>query len=535
MFHSLGFPKLGRVALTVALTARMCAADETSSRPIAAVLPDLTHLAKWHDSNGDTADPFWANDDHLYHFICDGRGFGTQPRNLCFNKLTGTDLASLKGELVNAMDDYGKNGASEKDGANWKATGQECIDGTFYAFVGRNKYGNHSKDSLLRQTSVNSSLIKSTDRGLTWTRSARENYEAPMWPGPRFGAPGFIHYGRNGGNVTRDGADRWVYALSNNGFWNGGDDLILARVRRTDLPKLNATDWQYFTGGDGLPDTAWTSDLAKAAPVVNRPAKLGSTAPVFVPALNRYLLVSWYVTPALKGWFSPESVVYEFFEAPHPWGPWTMTGGSFDDRFLGGGHMYGPTLCAKYQEHVEGGRASDGLSGLAALAGAGGGVKVELFTSGCPFQDAPGGLYKMWRIPLILRTQPLPAVAAEVNDSDPAVKFSKEWQVVAQKNSHDFQGDVHYTRSLGATAEFTFTGTGVEVLAQRYSDSAEIEVSIDGRPHGTVKLALANFPRLVQTPVFRAEGLPAGEHRLKVEVKSKGTVSLDGFRVLNIL
>ena len=532
MFHSLEFPKLVRIALAVALTARMCAADETS-KPIVAVLPDLTHVAKWHDSNGDTADPFWADDDQLYHFICDGRGFGTQPRNLCFNKLTGTDLASLKGELVNAMDDYGKNGASEKDGANWKATGQECIDGTFYAFVARNKYGNRSKDPLLRQTSVNSSLIKSTDRGLTWTRSARENYEAPMWPGPRFGAPGFIHYGRNGGNVKRDGADRWVYALSNNGFWNGGDDLILARVRRADLPKLNAADWQYFMGGDGLADKAWTDDLAKASPVLNHPAKLGWTAPVFVPALNRYLLVSWYVTPTLKAWFSPESVVYEFFEAPCPWGPWTKIGGSFDDRFLGGCHMYGPNLCAKYQERVEGGRASDGFNGLAALAGAGGGVKVELFTSGCPFPDAPGGLYKMWRIPLILRTQPLPAVASEVNDSDSAVKFSKEWQVVAQKNSRDFHGDVHYTRSSGATAEFTFTGAGVEVLAQRYSDSAEIEVSIDGRPHGTVNLALANFPRLVQTPVFRAEGLPVGEHRLKIEVKSKGTVSVDGFRVLN--
>lgn len=63
------------------------------------------------------------------------------------------------------------------------------------------------------------------------------------WPGKRFGAPFFIHYGRNGGQVAQDGADRFVYALSNNGFWNGGDDYILARVPRDRIAALNAADW----------------------------------------------------------------------------------------------------------------------------------------------------------------------------------------------------------------------------------------------------------------------------------------------------
>jgi len=128
---------------------------QTNSTAIMAVEPDLSDIAKWNDSNGDTADPFWADDDNLYHFMCDGRGFGTRSRNLSFNKLTGKDLLSLKGELVNSMDEYGTNGASmngtaKNDGANWKVTGQECIDGVFYAFVARNQYGNHSKDPLLR-------------------------------------------------------------------------------------------------------------------------------------------------------------------------------------------------------------------------------------------------------------------------------------------------------------------------------------------------------------------------------------------------
>ena len=199
--------------------------------PITAVVADLHHLQKWNDGNGDTADLFWADDDQLYHFNCDGRGFGRQPRNLCLNKLSGPDLEHLKGALVNAMDEYGKAGAAAgSDGSNWKICGQECIDGVFYGFVARNQYGDKSKDALLRQTSTDSSLIKSTDHGLTWRRGAKENYAAPMWPGRRFGAPGFVHYGRDGGAVAWDQADQYVYAVSNNGFWNGGDDLILARV-----------------------------------------------------------------------------------------------------------------------------------------------------------------------------------------------------------------------------------------------------------------------------------------------------------------
>ena len=356
------------------------------STPIIAVVPELSQLQKWNDMHGDSADPFWADDDNLYHFTCDGRGFGTQPMNLCLNKLTGPDLLHLKGELVNPMDEYGRSNETGADGATWKVCGQECVDGVFYAFVARNIYGHLSKDPLMRQTSFNSSMIKSHDRGLTWTRNAKANYESPMWPGGRFGAPGFIHCGRNGGQVARDQADQFVYAISNNGFWNGGDNMILARVRRADMPNLNAADWKCFVGGDELSESSWSTDLAQASPVLSLPGKLGWTSPVFIPVLNRYLLVAWYVTPTLQKWFEPEEVVYEFFDAEHPWGPWTFVS-SFNDRFLAQGHMYGPNLCAKHQE-----RNGDD-------------VNISLFNSGCPFADEPSGLYKNWRIPLVLKTK----------------------------------------------------------------------------------------------------------------------------------
>jgi hypothetical protein len=244
---------------------------------------DLDNIHKWDDSNGDTWDPFWADDDRLYAFNCDGRGFGKKNENLAFNCFDGASIATLAGTQINPMIEYGPGGQQGTDNATWKACGQECIDGVFYAFVSRNVYGKESNDPLMRQTAFNSSLIKSLDRGRTWTRSAEENYAKPMWPGPRFAAPFFVHYGKNGGDLAVDGAKDFVYAVSTNGFWNDGDTLILGRVARKSLSALNAVDWEYFTGGNGAEAKSWSKKIQSASPLLNRPHKCGQTPICYVP------------------------------------------------------------------------------------------------------------------------------------------------------------------------------------------------------------------------------------------------------------
>jgi len=498
-----------------------CTDAASGDSPITSVIPDLNDLRKWDAMQGDTADPFWADDDNLYHFTCDGRGFGKESHNFCLNKLTGPDLDHLEGSIVNEMSDYGKADQTGSDGATWKVTGQECIDGAFYAFVVRNVYGNKSKDPKTRQTSFDASLIKSTDHGQSWTRSEKENYDTPMWRGSRFGAPGFIHYGKNGGRVSHDHAGQYVYAISNNGFWNGGDDLILGRVARSDLPRLQASDWSYYSGGDGNSDISWSKDLTKAVKILERPAKLGWTAPVFIPALNRYLLVSWYVTPVLKRWFSPDRVIYDFFEAEHPWGPWTLVS-SLDDSFLiKDQHMYGPCLCAKYQEATR-----DGIT-------------VQLFTSGCPFKDEKTGLYKNWCIPLTVSTSP-PPHSETVNDDAPSIHYSGDWKYAAprsyipkaerqESNIHDINDDVHYSTRAGDSAQIDFEGSGIRILSEKFHDLGTMEVFLDGKSKGKVSLKQDDFPRLSKIPVYSVQGLPAGKHNLRVVNEGNEPVVLDAF------
>jgi hypothetical protein len=361
-----------------------------AATPVTEVFMDTNHICKSDDSHGDTWDPFWADDGNLYTFNCDGRGFGRVAQNLAFNGLTGDAPEKLSGRVISTMDAYGKSHQRNPDGSTWKALGQECIDGVFYCFVSRQTYGSASQDAWLRQTSGNASLIKSTDRGLTWARSAAENYEHPMWPGGRFGAPYFIHYGQNGGSLTNDAAEKFVYAISNNGFWDDGDDYVLGRVPRNKIAGLNPADWTYYGGGDGRDAKNWSGGLSNAVPIFSAPKRCGTTAPCFVPALGIYLMADWFTPGKLKKWFKPDEIDYAFYQAEHPWGPWKFIN-SCDDKFLGGSnHMYGPNLCAKFQKQT------------------GNGAEIWLFNSGCHFKNDPG-LYKFWGLPLILRTAP-PAI-----------------------------------------------------------------------------------------------------------------------------
>jgi len=468
--------------------------DRAAAHRLTEVQLDLDRLRKWDDSNGDTWDPFWADDGNLYAFHCDGRGFGKLPRNLAFDRLSGDSVETLAGSIVNSMDEYGKAGQKESDNATWKACGQECIDGVFYAFVSRNTYGSDSGDYWLRQTAVNSSLIKSTDRGRTWTRSAADNYAHPMWPGPHFGAPFFVHYGQNGGQVKQDDAQRWVYALSTSGFWNDGDSYTLGRVERSRISALNPTDWTYYRGGDGLAASSWTSDPGGSHPVFEARVHCGQSGPCFISALGLYLMVVWYNPDRMVKWFEPAEMRYEFYQAPHPWGPWSFVSG-YSDRFLAAGHMYGPSLCAKFQRAVAGD------------------VHVTMFTAGCPFEDQPSGLYKAWSIPLILKTAP-PPQAARIAAGDPRIVYSGAWGETA-----------------AAAAELAFTGIGVDVIADKQSGFGALDIFVDGTLVHTALLAVTNLPHLSGVTVFRSAVLKSGAHRIRVAAKSAAPVVLDAFQV----
>ncbi|HOX06537.1 MAG TPA: hypothetical protein PK280_09060 [Planctomycetota bacterium] len=299
------------------------------------------------NSKGDTWDACWADDGDIYVTSDDSYGFGGQPtRNLHFNALRGDSPESLRGETVNLMDEYGRMSERGPDGCMWKANGTTCVDGALYTFVSRHEAAAFTdparRDDSKLQSAANSSLIVSTDHGRSWRRSARENYDAPMFPGRRFGSPFFIKYGRDGRGEAH-GADRYVYALANNGFWENGDDMILARVPRARIARLDPRDWQFLSGPDGLDDSAWAAEAGRARPVVESPGKCSMTGAQYIAPLGRYLMIQWHYTRG-SGHAAADETAWIYYEAPAPWGPWREFGGQL---FPGTGY-YNPCIDAKF-------------------------------------------------------------------------------------------------------------------------------------------------------------------------------------------
>jgi hypothetical protein len=304
-------------------------------------------------SSGDTWDLAWTRDGLIYSPSNDSGGFhGAANGNILFNQIIGDDPTKLDGKTVNPMADYGHGGQHGPDGCTWKSSGCIELDGVLYWLVARHKYGEESGDYDKRQPARDSSFIKSTDGGKTWTRSAQENYDHPMFPGSRFATPYFVQYGQDGSETNADGSDKYVYALSNNGFWDNGDYVILGRVLRTKMPNLNAADWQFYTEGDGAADSSWTSNLRDATAVLAHPDRLGMTRAVYLPKPQCYLMIGWYY-PAGGGKLQdsdthtgPAHVTtnWDFYVASHPWGPWRLAG---SHTWTPQGY-YCPGVCPKF-------------------------------------------------------------------------------------------------------------------------------------------------------------------------------------------
>ena len=311
-------------------------------------------------NKGDTWDLAWTRQGSLYTPSDDTGGFNAGSGNIMFNRISGEDPTKLDGRTVNVMAEYGPECAKLADGCTWKSSGCIALDGVFYWLVARHFYGHDlgdRGDREKRQVVHGSTFIKSVDRGKTWTPSAQQNYDHPMFPRSRFAAPYFIQYGQDGHEAWADKSDQYVYALSNNGFWDNGDFMILGRVLRSKMPNLSAADWQFYMKGDGAGDSAWSSNVYDGQAVLCNPDHLGMTRAVYLPKHQCYLMIGWYY-PAGGGALEMSDGLpqpahaktnWDFYVAAHPWGPWHVVG---SHTFTPEGY-YSPGICPKFNSADE--------------------------------------------------------------------------------------------------------------------------------------------------------------------------------------
>ncbi|WP_437573842.1 sugar-binding protein [Sorangium sp. So ce887] len=119
----------------------------------------------------------------------------------------------------------------------------------------------------------------------------------------------------------------------------------------------------------------------------------------------------------------------------------------------------------------------------------------------------------------------------EMNDlaSPPAPKlvYGGAWAHENGKSMYNYQRSLSTSRGTGATLEYTFTGTGLDILGPN-NGSAKLEVTVDGQVVNPSASTLAS-KELYQT--FSLRGLGHGAHTVQVKVLG-GTLVVDAVAVV---
>jgi hypothetical protein len=282
------------------------------------------------------------------------------------------------------MTEYGGWSEVLEDGATWKASGLTCVDGVLYLSVSRHFILMRAPFPI--QESWDSSIVKSLDRGKTWSPAPRLG--KPMFPGKTMANPFFVEYGRDG-HAGPDGSEVYVYAVSNDGSWNNGNSMSIGRVRRDRISRLEASDWEFFAGFEPSGRPAWKPRHDTASFMFWAPGRTSMTGVHYIAGLGLYIMPQWSYPrlgdPTIAFEEKFRTTRLEFWQAPAPWGPWSL----FHDQEFHPQSWYNPCLPSKFI-------APDGRS-------------FWIFVSGdwtaC---DAPDTLYRLTAIPVKLEVRSTP-------------------------------------------------------------------------------------------------------------------------------
>jgi hypothetical protein len=119
-----------------------------------------------------------------------------------------------------------------------------------------------------------------------------------------------------------------------------------------------------------------------------------------------------------------------------------------------------------------------------------------------------------------------------LNDTDPSISYNG-FSYSANRGDGDYDNDVHYATANGSTATMSFTGTGIQVYGEQYTDQGDIGISIDGGTQQTVNTVPADGQRHANVAVYTSAGLALGTHTITVTKLSGEYTTLDGFEILN--
>ncbi|WP_406318864.1 hypothetical protein OHA77_16005 [Streptosporangium sp. NBC_01639] len=138
-----------------------------------------------------------------------------------------------------------------------------------------------------------------------------------------------------------------------------------------------------------------------------------------------------------------------------------------------------------------------------------------------------------------------PAGEVMVNDDDPRVSYhaAADWEDLNDQpqNNNDHHYDIHRTDKVNSWASFTFTGTGIEYIAQRDQGSGKVGFKIDGQVATPAYIDASKNSNGTPTndahkgglTLWKFHGLNYGSHTIEVmNLEDAKWAQLDAFRVV---
>jgi len=168
-------------------------------------------------------------------------------------------------------------------------------------------------------------IIASYDFGKTWVNIPDTN--TPQFLGPRFAGMSFLTWGPGYSNTPAELGD-YVYGISNDGNWESGDNVFMARVHKDSV--LNRNAWSFFVSHNNM-KSEWTKLEDAAQPIFTDSGHVGHPTMMYNPALDRYIMMIYSDTIPHRMNASREERAkwdkaseLQIYEAPTPFGPWSI-------------------------------------------------------------------------------------------------------------------------------------------------------------------------------------------------------------------
>jgi hypothetical protein len=121
------------------------------------------------------------------------------------------------------------------------------------------------------------------------------------------------------------------------------------------------------------------------------------------------------------------------------------------------------------------------------------------------------------------------AETAKLNDDANGIVYTGPWYTAGKRGLGDFHDDVHATMADGSQVGYAFTGTGIALFSETYSDEGRMDIYLDEVFQRTVDTT--SQVRHAQQSVFSACGLSPGRHTIRAVKRSGTYMLLDRFDV----